>query len=124
MVVFCKQSVDLLTENKMDTLPKGNEIIICATCNNHITEPSKQIIMNNSFYHAFANPGGIVFEIGCFSDAKGCIPGSMSSFEFSWFPGYSWEIGVCVNCSTHLGWIFSSTDNHFFGLIFERLIFP
>jgi len=124
MVVICKQSVDVLIEKKMDTLSKEDEIIICAICNNYITEPSKKIIMDNSFYHAFANPSGIVFEIGCFSDAKGCRSDSMSSIEFSWFPGYSWEMGVCVNCSTHLGWIFSSTSNHFFGLILDKLIFP
>ena len=124
MNVVCKQSVDLSTESKTDTLSKEDEIIVCAFCNNHITDPSSQIIVNNSFHHIFANPHGYVFEIGCFSDAKGCRPGSMTSYEFSWFAGYSWKIGVCSHCSTHLGWIFSSELSKFYGLILEKLIFP
>ena len=136
MTVVCKQSVDQSTEEKTDTLSKEDEIIICASCFNHITDPGRQIIVNNSFHHTFANPHGYVFEIGCFSTARGCRPGSISSNEFSWFIGYSWKIGVCNYCSTHLGWIFSSDTNglrvtfrsrgtnNFFGLILEKLIFP
>ncbi|MCD4675516.1 MAG: hypothetical protein K8S18_05900 [Desulfobacula sp.] len=124
MLVVCKQSVDLSTRKKTDTLPKEDEIILCAFCNNPVTDPSRQIIVNNSFHHTFANPHGYVFEIGCFSNAKGCVPGSIASSEFSWFIGYSWKIGVCNYCSSHLGWIFSSKSNKFFGLILEKLIFP
>jgi len=124
MAVVCKQSVDLSTEKKVDVLSKEDEIIICAFCNNHITDPSKQIIINNSFHHTFANPYGHVFEIGCFSDAKGCRSSSIASTEFSWFIGCSWKIGVCNYCSTHLGWVFSSEVDKFFGLILEKLIFP
>jgi hypothetical protein len=124
MKLFYKQSIDLLTKEKADTMIKEDEIIICAFCNNHITDPSCQIIVNDSFYHTFANPHGCVFEIGCFSDAKGCMASSMASMEFSWFLGFSWKIGVCNNCSTHLGWIFSSKSDRFYGLIFEKLIFP
>jgi len=130
MTVVCKQSVDQSTEEKTDTLSKEDEIIICASCFNHITDPGRQIIVNNSFHHTFANPHGYVFEIGCFSTARGCRPGSISSNEFSWFVGYSWKIGVCHYCSTHLGWIFSPDTNglkgtsNFFGLILEKLIFP
>ena len=136
MKVVCKQSTYLSTEKKTETIPKEDEIIICAFCNNHVTDPSRQIAVNNSFYHAFANPYGYVFEIGCFSDAKGCVPISMSSTEFSWFMGYSWKIGFCNYCSTHLGWIFSSESHNlkvtrnpmvtrkFFGLILEKLVFP
>ncbi len=129
-VLTCRQSVDLSIEEKTDTLSREDEIIICASCHHHITDPTRQIIVNNSFHHTFANPHGCVFEIGCFAEARGCRPGSISSNEFSWFIGYSWEIGVCNYCSTHIGWIFSSESNiltvtrQFYGLILERLIFP
>ncbi len=124
MDVVCKKSVDSVTQEKIETSPKEDEIIVCAFCNHHITDPSNQIIVNNSFRHTFANPHGHVFEIGCFGDAKGCRPGSLPSNEFSWFVGFSWRIGVCAYCSTHLGWIFSSETNKFYGLIIEKLIFP
>jgi len=130
MVVVCKESVEQLTDKKADTLSKEDEIIVCAFCNNHITNPSRQIVINNSFHHAFVNPHGYVFEIGCFSDAKGCRSASTASTEFSWFIGYSWKIGICNYCSTQLGWIFSSESNilkgthKFFGLILEKIIFP
>ena len=124
MVVVCKQSVDPSTLEKTDSQSKEDEIIICAACRTGITDPDRQIIINNSFLHTFVNPHGYVFEIGCFSNARGVRPASISSNEFSWFVGYSWEIGVCHNCSTHLGWIFSSGSDLFFGLILEKLIFP
>lgn len=124
MNVLCKQSIELCTDNKIDTISSEEEIITCVFCNHHITDPSKQISVNNSFHHVFANPHGCVFEIGCFSKAKGCISGSIASSEFSWFFGFSWQIGVCDQCSNHLGWIFSSESNRFYGLILEKLQFP
>ncbi|WP_457551863.1 cereblon family protein [Desulfobacula sp.] len=124
MSLICKQDIDLATRKQTDTLSKEEEIITCAFCNNYITDLACQMIVNDSFYHTFANPHGCVFEIGCFSDAKGCIYGSISSNEFSWFLGFSWQIGVCNHCSTHLGWVFSSESDRFYGLILEKLIFP
>lgn len=124
MTIVCRKSSDILTEKKTQIFSKDEEIIICAFCNNHVTDPFKQIMKDDSWYHTFANPYGCVFEIGCFSRAKGCISASASSNEFSWFPGFSWQVGVCNYCATHLGWIFSSESSKFFGLIIEKLIFP
>ncbi len=124
MKLVCKQLVDPATEKKTQSLSKEDEVITCGFCNNHITDLSKQIIVNNSFDHTFANPYGQVFEIGCFSRAKGCISSSMGSNEFSWFLGFSWQIGICRQCSIHLGWIFSSKSDQFYGLILEKLKFP
>jgi len=123
MKVICKQLplAETFSENK--TLPQGRESIVCALCNHHITDSSKQIIINNSFHHIFANPHGNVYEIGCFSNAGGCRPISKSSVEFSWFIGFSWQICVCNYCSNHLGWFFSSESEKFYGLILEKLIF-
>lgn len=30
-----------------------------------------------------------------------------SSTEYSWFPGYAWQIAQCADCQTHIGWRFS-----------------
>jgi len=124
MKVICKQSPRNLSGKESQTSTQDEKIIVCAYCNHHITEPSKQIIINQSFRHIFANPHGFVFEIGCFSDATGCRPDSIASYEFSWFAGYSWQTGVCNYCSSHLGWVFSSDLKRFYGLILENLIFP
>ena len=124
MDVICKHTPDESVEEKTKTLSKDEEIIVCGFCNHHITDPTKQITVNDSFRHVFANPHGIVFEIGCFSGARGCKPVSISSNEFSWFVGFSWQICVCSYCSAHLGWVFKSDSSKFYGLILEKLIFP
>lgn len=124
MDIICKQAPDILSITETKVVIKDEKVIICTVCQQPITDPSKQIIVNQSFRHIFANPYGHVFEIGCFSDAMGCRAASISSTEFSWFIGYSWQIGVCAQCSTHLGWFFSSAQNSFWGLILERLLFP
>lgn len=43
------------------------------------------------------------------------------STEFSWFPGYAWQIAVCNKCSSHIGWKFLAVNRNlrprtFFGL--------
>ncbi|CCK80502.1 uncharacterized protein TOL2_C23410 [Desulfobacula toluolica Tol2] len=124
MEVICKQSPHRVSGEESKILSQKEEIIVCAYCNHYITDPLKQIIVNGSFSHVFANPHGYVFEIGCFSHAGGCRPSSMSSDEFSWFTGFSWQICSCNYCSNHLGWMFSSKLKIFYGLILERLIFP
>lgn len=123
MEIICKQTPDNLSIEEIKTVLKDEKIVICSVCYQKITDPSKQIVIHQSFRHIFANPHGYVFEIGCFSDAIGCHPASISSNEFSWFIGYSWQIGICNRCSAHLGWFFSSELNNFWGLILEKLIF-
>ena len=65
--------------------------------------------------------GGAVFKIGCFGSAVGCTARGTSEAYWSWFPGYSWRIEVCSGCAEHLGWLFTSTDHDFHGLILDRL---
>ena len=124
MPVICKQLTDISARGKTESLPGEDDVIVCAFCLQTVTHPSRQIMINQSLHHIFVNPHGMVFEIGCFTHAQGCMTASKASNEFSWFPGYSWKIAVCRYCSTHLGWIFSSQSDFFFGLILEKLIFP
>lgn len=49
------------------------------------------------------------------------------STEFSWFPGYAWQIAVCNKCTTHIGWKFVAVTKNlkpksFFGLSCKSLI--
>ena len=97
--------------------------IVCRQCLHTITFATEHRIINGAHIHTFANPEGIIFEIGCYHDAIGCGYIGSASSEFTWFDGYVWRIAVCGSCLVHLGWRFSGADGHFFhGLITSRLI--
>ena len=100
-------------------------VIRCRQCRGEITHCSARTTAGGQHTHTFANPHGIVFEIGCFKFANGCDPIGPASTEFTWFEGFSWQIVVCGFCRTHLGWLFSSKyGDSFFGLIMDRLLLP
>jgi hypothetical protein len=108
-----------------DQSPEEEECILCRQCHQAITKPAERIAMQGSHRHTFANPHGIVFEIGCFRSVKGCGYTGVASDDFSWFTGYSWRVCFCTMCLTHLGWVFSLKGGDIFhGLILDRLIEP
>lgn len=128
----------LKTEGGEPQRPKGEEAsqsaaleeddeeawYVCKQCRNQLAHSSARKVLQGSHTHTFANPSGVVFEIACFSPARGYSFLGPSSTEFSWFSGYSWRIIVCSVCIAHLGWIFSSQNgSSFFGLITDRIIF-
>lgn len=43
------------------------------------------------------------------------------STEFSWFPGYAWQIALCKRCQIHIGWRFTSTNPNMVPRIFYAL---
>jgi hypothetical protein len=97
--------------------------IVCRQCLHIITFATEQRIINGAHIHTFANPEGIIFEIGCYQEAQGCGYIGSASWEFTWFNGYAWRIAICRSCLAHLGWRFSGAGGHFFhGLITSRLI--
>jgi len=105
--------------------PDAGEYILCRQCLRVITSPAERIEMQGAHQHTFANPHGIVYQIGCFRSAPGCGYAGQASDEFSWFKGYSWRIAVCGSCLFHLGWMFISPGSESFnGLILDHLIQP
>ncbi len=101
---------------------KQKKAIICSACGNLITYPEYKIAVNGKHAHVFFNPHGIVFELGCFSRASGCIPVGSSTLEFTWFEGYAWKIVVCSSCFEHMGWQYQGeSGGGFFGLILPHL---
>lgn len=114
----------ILLEKEQKNEEKFHEdSILCKTCNHKITSREESISVSNSHHHTFANPAGILFDIGCFKSAPGCVNTGPFTEEFSWFQGFKWRISICESCFTHLGWMFLSSTNHmFFGLIPDRLI--
>ena len=109
-------------EKTKEKEPDSKEYILCGQCHNIVTSPEEGISVQGAHKHTFANPHGLIFEIGCFRTATGCGHTGSSSFDFTWFKGFSWRVGVCRKCLTHLGWFFDSPEsNSFHGLILNRL---
>lgn len=111
-------------EDETEEKASEEEHILCRQCHSILTRPAERINIQGSHHHTFANPHGVVFEIGCFGAVEGCGYAGPASDEFSWFKGFSWRVAVCVMCLTHLGWFFESYDGgNFHGLILDRLLY-
>ncbi len=111
-------------KRSQETMTAQKKKILCGNCFQTITSPEEMIERNGAHQHTFVNPHGVVFTIGCYRAAAGCRPTGPVSDEFSWFKSFTWQIGICEKCLTHLGWHFLSKNDTFFGLILDRLIFP
>lgn len=109
------------SESRIGTREDAGGVLICAMCLNAITTSSARTERAGSHSHTFSNPHGFVFHIACFSTAPGCDTGSDPTAEYSWFPGFSWQVAVCRGCGEHLGWLFSGAESRFHGLIVDRL---
>jgi hypothetical protein len=101
------------------------KFIRCRQCHQPLTRPSERISVEGTHAHTFANPSGILYEIGCFRSVIGCAYMGHPTDEFSWFKGFSWKVAYCNGCLTHLGWLFISTSGiSFNGLILDCLTDP
>lgn len=96
--------------------------MLCSQCRAIITHASQRWAVNGTHQYTFANPHGLVFDIGCFRSAVGVVPVGPATDEFSWFRGFRWRVGLCRSCQSHMGWLFSGGDNRFYGLILDRLV--
>ena len=115
----------LVEDETEEKEPDMDGHILCRQCRRIITNPAERIEVQNTHQHTFANPNGIVYQIGCFRSAAGCGYAGQATDEFSWFKGYSWRVAVCGSCLFHLGWLFISPDSESFnGLILDHLIQP
>ena len=95
--------------------------LLCRGCRSPITRRDLAMEISGSHRHVFFNPHGLVFELGCFASAKNVIPQGPRTDEFTWFPGYEWQVVTCSGCSGQLGWRYTSADGGFFGLIVAAL---
>jgi hypothetical protein len=124
-----KEGIEKLDEAVEDDAnekePRKEENILCRQCLQLITSPAEIIEVAGSHQHTFANPEGILFQIGCFRSAAGCGHVGPATYEWSWFKGFRWSIALCTKCLTHLGWLYTSSGSEsFYGLILSRLISP
>jgi hypothetical protein len=101
----------------------GEERFLCRQCLHPITKSSSRLQKNGQHVHSFSNPAGITFRIGCFSAASGCRLSGPKVAAYSWFAGFTWQLALCGNCHSHLGWHFDSADaDQFFALILAYLV--
>lgn len=111
----------VLSKDKARLEQEQEKVLRCRSCDFTITTVKQGVSRDGKHRHTFFNPAGIVYEIGCFSDAPGCLIHGHRSREFTWFKGYSWQVVYCSNCTEHLGWYFSTAGSGFFGLLLNRL---
>jgi hypothetical protein len=116
-------TVDASDTDTVDKIGTDSEkALLCAQCRAVVTSHQHAVTVNGNHLHAFFNPAGIIYEIRCFKQAKGCTVHGHPTDEFSWFTGYTWRYALCAGCLAHLGWMFESGGNAFFGLIQSKLI--
>lgn len=128
--ITCKSGLDrkpgghVKQKNSPEATQNQPPALLCRQCLGFITRPGERIVVNGTHHHTFANPHGIVFEIGCFQQAPGCAAAGPPTDEFSWFAGYNWRIAICANCLTHMGWLFTAAGggSRFYGLILDNLV--
>lgn len=138
-LVYCAQSVqterllfrekpfdsesgsDVFTEDEDEQELDEEKGIHCRICGHTITSSRQKFSRSGTHHHTFFNPAGIVYEIGCFRQAPGCLVYGPVSHEFAWFSGYGWQISYCDECAEHLGWYFTGLQDSFFGLVIARL---
>ena len=113
--------IEDLVEEEGQTEAEEDEAVLCAECAQEVTRRRYRTAVGGGFEHSFANPAGIVYQIGCFEEAEGVGETGEPSSEFSWFDGYTWQVVVCRACMIHLGWLYWSGEHRFYGLILPRL---
>jgi hypothetical protein len=102
--------------------PGGSRnFIFCAACSHVLGRASDRTGVNGSFEHVCTNPFGIVFHIGCFTNALGCAISGHPTAADTWFAGFTWRLATCAECRRHTGWLFERADSAFYGLILDRI---
>jgi cereblon len=102
--------------------------LTCRSCGNEISDREALFGKDgDSPYRVFSNPYGLLREVVTVESARGLHLAGPPTTQFTWFPGYAWEVGYCDGCSAHLGWRFSAAETdadlrEFFGLLRSELL--
>jgi hypothetical protein len=110
-------------DRQEDSTEDSGRRLCCAACRRPITREDQRIRVQSRHEHVFSNPLGLTFRIGCFAVASGCVYFGEATEEWTWFPGYRWQVSVCGGCGSHLGWRYMGRDGDgFHGFILRHLI--
>uniref|UniRef100_A0A8D8L012 Protein cereblon n=1 Tax=Culex pipiens TaxID=7175 RepID=A0A8D8L012_CULPI len=89
---------------------------MCKRCSNEIGSYNDLFAMSKQGVQtSYCNPSGFVHETLTIYKTRenSTFTTERPSTEFSWFPGYSWQITLCSNCRNHLGWKFVATKKNY-----------
>ncbi len=113
---------DLAEAADADAAEEHEPWLRCAACRGRIAPERARTAVNGSHEHAFLNPSGLRFVVGCFAAAPGTVPEGERSTVWTWFPGHAWQIALCRTCGVHVGWSFHAPSGaSFWGLIGDRI---
>jgi len=116
-----KSNPSTAPEIQSSSRKKQGRAIVCQSCKQVITRSENRTTVGGKHEHTCVNPHGVVFHIGCFDSASGCITQGNRFAHWSWFPGYQWQVILCSSCGVHIGWLFQGDGSSFFGLILARI---
>ena len=108
------------TVSKTEVEKKEDKKLYCINCKQHITNIEQAISINGTCRHIFTNPAGFVYTVNCYETATACVAIGERTEEYTWFPGYQWQIVLCQFCQLQLGWLFSNSTQ-FYAFIEDRL---
>ena len=60
----------------------------------------------------FLNQHGFLHEVVTVRWVQNLAPAGPPTTEFTWYPGYAWEVACCGRCRAHVGWAFGAVSNH------------
>ena len=122
-MLFREHAQDLPEEDTEDLSGEEEEKYFCLPCGHLVTLGRWRMQKDGEHEHECLNPAGILFRILTFSEAPGVRALGSPTAEFTWFPGYSWQVSLCGNCREQLGWQFIGPvpPRVFFGLIRDKL---
>jgi hypothetical protein len=115
---YLKEELSIFEDEDDEKMRK--RILACADCDHPVTAVSEKINIRGRHNHTLRYFNETV-QLGCFRNAQGCVGVQRISNGYSWFRGYAWQIQVCGNCHTQLGWKYMSEEDSFYGLIFKML---
>ncbi len=106
----------------------AGRLLVCRHCGAAISDSGALFPMGgDKLTHVFSNPYGKLHELVTARRAQGLILQGPASAEFTWFPGYVWEIAYCAGCRAHLGWQFTAErgdtePQRFYGLLVAEVV--
>jgi len=101
---------------------RQREPIRCRRCSQELSTTEALFAMQGErVERVFSNPHGFLHEVLTLSHAQALRVVGPPTTEFTWFPGYAWEMAFCDNCQSHVGWHFvavhsEATPEQFWGL--------
>jgi hypothetical protein len=95
--------------------------ILCAACRHPVTSGAERIDVNGRHDHYVVNQHGYDFRLGCFAHAPGAVGAGPATDEWTWFPGFTWQLAHCRGCARHIGWLYRAPSQIFHGLVLTRL---